>query len=96
MKVCFFLEGSYPLFKKIKGKFGGAEIDLYLIATKLAKRDNTKISFIVGDFGQPDREQLDGVNLIKSKYLNIDEYNNIYHKMMFQTLLFLLILVGFL
>lgn len=80
MKVCFFLEDSYHLFKKNKGRFGGGEIDLYLISTKLAKRNDIIVSFIVGDFGQPNKEKIDGVNLIKSKYLNIDIYNTIYHK----------------
>ena len=46
--------------------FGGAEVDLYLIATELAKDSRFSVSFVTGDYGQPDTETIEGVRLLKS------------------------------
>ncbi|MBL7215324.1 MAG: glycosyltransferase family 4 protein [Phycisphaerae bacterium] len=69
--VCFFSLRAYPLFNPtVKATFGGAEVDLYLIATELAKDDRFDVQFVVGDYGQPEIEQREGVTLIKSLDVN--------------------------
>lgn len=67
MKVCFISLSAYPLFQGgCSAVFGGAEVQLFNIATGIAVRDNVTVDFIVGDFGQGDQEVVKGVTLIKS------------------------------
>jgi hypothetical protein len=48
---------AYPLFNpQVKTVFGGAEVDLYLLATELAKDSGFAVSFITADYGQPEIE----------------------------------------
>ena len=63
---------AYPIFNPDVGKvFGGAEVDLYLIATELAKDDAYDVRFVVGDYGQPAIEEREHVTLYKS--LDVDK-----------------------
>jgi len=80
IKVCFFIGRAYPLFKKIDGVFGGAEIDLYLLALEFAKKGEYDVDFMLGDYGQKDIEEVDGVKLIRCKYLHVEKSNNLYGK----------------
>lgn len=41
-------------------------MDLYFLATELAKDSDFKVSCIVADYGQPTRETIEGVHIIKS------------------------------
>ncbi len=67
IKVCFVSPKAYPLFNPdIKEVFGGAEVDLYYLATELAKDENFRISFIVADYGQKKIEELQNITVIKS------------------------------
>lgn len=53
MKICFISLRSYPLFtKKSLDYFGGAEVQMSLIAKALAKDKKFQVSLIVGDYGQ--------------------------------------------
>lgn len=53
IKVCFISLRSYPLFtKKSLDYFGGAEVQMSLIAKALAKDKKFRVSVIVGDYGQ--------------------------------------------
>lgn len=53
IKVCFISLRSYPLFtKKSSDYFGGAEVQMSLIAKALAKDKNFPVSVIVNDYGQ--------------------------------------------
>lgn len=71
IRVCFVTLRAYPLFNSsVNAVFGGAEVDLYLLATELARDARFKVSFIVGDYGQPRIEQRDNVTLIKSLNVN--------------------------
>lgn len=66
MKVCFFSPTAYSYFDPAgKAWAGGAEIQQVLVARHMLKR-GIDVSFIVGDFGQPDAEIIDGITLIKS------------------------------
>jgi glycosyltransferase involved in cell wall biosynthesis len=67
IKVCFVAPKAYPIFNPATGDyFGGAEVDLYYLATELAKDGNFEISFIVADYGQNDIEVFEKVSVIKS------------------------------
>jgi glycosyltransferase involved in cell wall biosynthesis len=67
IKICFVAPKAYPIFNPEKGDyFGGAEVDLYLLATELAKDENFAVSFIAADYGQPPVELREGVKIIKS------------------------------
>lgn len=45
--------------------FGGAEIQLYYLATELARDPRFDLYFVVGDFGQPEAEIKNGVKIYK-------------------------------
>jgi glycosyltransferase involved in cell wall biosynthesis len=67
IRVCFIAPKAYPIFNpSVEKVFGGAEVDLYLLATELAKDLRFEMSFVVGDYGQPDGEVREGVRLFKS------------------------------
>jgi glycosyltransferase involved in cell wall biosynthesis len=67
IKVCFVAPKAYPIFNPDKGTyFGGAEVDLYYLATEFARDNNFETSFIVADYGQKDVEIIEDVAVFKS------------------------------
>lgn len=67
IKICFVAPKAYPLFNpKVEDYFGGAEVDLYLLAKHLAKNTNFAVSFVTADYGQDQTETIDNVRIIKS------------------------------
>ena len=67
IKVCFIAPKAYPLFnQRVEGVFGGAEVDLYYLATELALDKQFRVSFIVADYGQAATETVENVMIIKS------------------------------
>jgi glycosyltransferase involved in cell wall biosynthesis len=65
--VCFVCPKAYPLFNPAcKATFGGAEVDLYLLGTQLAKDPAFDVSFVTADYGQPKEEMSDHVTIFKS------------------------------
>jgi glycosyltransferase involved in cell wall biosynthesis len=67
IKVCYIAPKTYPIFNPTVGDyFGGANVDLYYIATEIAKDKRFESSFIVADYGQPDGEVIEGVKLFKA------------------------------
>ena len=67
IKVCFVAPKAYPIFNPAIGSyFGGAEVDLYYLATEIARDDNFEVSFIVADYGQKDVEIIENVTILKS------------------------------
>jgi glycosyltransferase involved in cell wall biosynthesis len=65
--VCFIAPKAYPLFNRdVEELFGGAEVDVYLLAQELARDANFRVSFITADYGQEDVEVIDNVTVIKS------------------------------
>ena len=74
ISLCFFMKDAYPLFNpSSKGVFGGAEVDLYLIAGELAKNEKYSVKFFVGDYGQPATEERGRVTLVKLKYSDLNQ-----------------------
>jgi glycosyltransferase involved in cell wall biosynthesis len=66
IRVCFVAPKAYPLFDPgIEEVFGGAEVDLYFLATELAKDAGFEAQVIVGDYGQAREEVREGVRIIK-------------------------------
>ena len=67
IRVCFIAPKAYPLFDpETDGIFGGAEVDLYFLATELAKDKGFAVSFITADYGQERFQTIEGVRVIKS------------------------------
>ncbi len=66
IKICFISLGSYPLFNpECKRTFGGAEVQMYLLAKQLSRDLRFDISFIVGDFCQNKIEYYDNIKVIR-------------------------------
>ncbi len=79
--VSFFMKDAYPLFNpSYSGVFGGAEVDLYMLSRELAKNNQFKITFFVGDYGQPDVDIIDKVTLVKLKFSDLHRYVSPYYK----------------
>ncbi len=67
IKVCFVVPKVYPLFdRSLKSVFGGAEVDVYLLGTELAKDDSFDVSYVCADYGQNKIETFEGVKVFKS------------------------------
>ncbi len=67
IKICFISPKAYPLFNhSVEKLFGGAEVDLYYLATELARDKKFRVSFIVADYGQAAMETIENVTIIKS------------------------------
>ena len=64
-KVCIVSLSAYPLFDtSVKATFGGAEVQLYQIAKKLST--DFRVSFIVGDYNQKKKQELEDILIIRS------------------------------
>lgn len=71
IRVCLISANSYPLFNKdCDAAFGGAELQIYLLAKYLAQDESLSVSVIVGDFGQEDHECRHNVTLVKAHRRN--------------------------
>jgi glycosyltransferase involved in cell wall biosynthesis len=67
IRVCFVAPKAYPIFNPATGSyFGGAEVDLYYLATEVALDNNFEVNFIVADYGQKDVEVIENVTVLKS------------------------------
>lgn len=67
IRICFVAPKAYPLFNPaVDEVFGGAEVDLYLLAAELAKDKNFEVTFITADYGQKKIENVQDVTIIKS------------------------------
>jgi len=66
VKICFVSLNSYPLFqRKSKGYFGGAELQMSLIAKQLAKDPRFRVSVITRDYGQKRVIKKNGITLYR-------------------------------
>ena len=66
-KICIISLKAYPLFNKNYNEiFGGSEVQLYLLARELAKKESLDVNFIVADYGQEPSEKYDKITVIKS------------------------------
>lgn len=77
-KICFVAIYAYKLFdKSCKIMYGGAEVDLYLLAKEYAKDDRFEVYFAVGDFGQKKEQVIDGVHVVRTCYKVRKSYKDI-------------------
>jgi len=77
ISICFIMPKAYPLFNRAcPAYFGGAEVDLYMLAKELALDERFQISFIVADYGQPYIEERDGLFLINGCDLKSGPWKN--------------------
>lgn len=68
IKVCFISLRSYPLFSKNSlAYFGGAEVQISLIAKALARDKHFAVSLICGDYRQPPLIKKDNLTIYKTK-----------------------------
>jgi glycosyltransferase involved in cell wall biosynthesis len=66
MRICFVAPKAYPLFDpRVEEVFGGAEVDVYFLATELAKDPGLKVTMIVADYGQRPVQVLEGVRILR-------------------------------
>jgi len=67
ISICLVAPKAYGLFDpSMKTNFGGAEVDLYMLATELAKDPGFSVSFVTADYGQPPEQTRENVRLLKS------------------------------
>ena len=67
IRVCFVAPKAYPLFNSAAtGVIGGAELDLYYLATELAQDEGFAVSMVVADYGQEPEEEWERVRVIRS------------------------------
>jgi glycosyltransferase involved in cell wall biosynthesis len=65
ISICFVCPKAYGLFDpSVKTNYGGAEVDLYMLATELAKDPAFAVSFITADYGQPPEQMRENVRLL--------------------------------
>jgi glycosyltransferase involved in cell wall biosynthesis len=61
-KICITVPLIYPLFKKgLEAPFGGIEVRISVLARALASQGNFDVNIVVGDYGQPHVEKIDGI-----------------------------------
>jgi glycosyltransferase involved in cell wall biosynthesis len=66
IRVCFVAPKAYPLFDpRVEEVFGGAEVDLYFLATELAKDPGFEVTMLVGNYGQDPEQTLEGVRVLR-------------------------------
>ncbi len=92
IKICFLILDAYPLFNTQTGTrdgrrfFGGAEIDLYLLAEKISNLNKYEVIFWVGDYGQKDTELSGNISIRKFKYFehlsNLSIIQKVFRKLM--------------
>lgn len=64
MRVCFVSQAAYGLFDpQCAAPFGGAELQMYLLAKELSKTADFDVHFLVQDYGQPKRQRFDDITV---------------------------------
>lgn len=67
ISICFAAPKAYGLFDpSVQTNFGGAEVDLYMLGTELAKDPGFAVSFVTADYGQQPDQTREHVRLLKS------------------------------
>jgi glycosyltransferase involved in cell wall biosynthesis len=78
IKICYIAPKAYPIFNPDIGNyFGGVNVDLYYLATEMAKDKRFESSFIVADYGQSDSEVIEGVKLFKALDFSKGPFNGL-------------------
>lgn len=74
IKVCFFSPASYHYFTKVgNSNFGGAELQMFLLANQISKNKNLEIIFLTGNFKQNKFDKYGDIKLIRSINMSTNE-----------------------
>jgi glycosyltransferase involved in cell wall biosynthesis len=74
IKVCFFSPASYPYFKNIpQTNFGGAEFQMFLLSSEIAKNPEFEIYFLTEKQKQKRTETYENIILVRSITMNHDD-----------------------
>lgn len=85
--------GAYPLFNNSrKETIGGSEVELFKLANYLAGIEGIEVDFIVGEYSQKKIETINNIRLIKVKYMRMDKYQSLKHKLLRYLYLFKVLL----
>ena len=85
MKFCFISPKSYPLFNpEINATFGGAEVQMFLIASEIAKSSEHDVHAVTADYGQEYCEKRGEITLWKGVNFNTNPLNQAF--LLFKTL----------
>ncbi len=89
LKICFFSPSSYTFFSESKSiNHGGAELQMYMLAKKIAENKDFEIIFFVGNYGQKKILYKNKIKLIRS--FNLLNKDNIFNKLIKAIKLFFL------
>ena len=81
IKVCFFSLASYPFFTKAESStFGGAELQMFLLANQVSKNKDFEITFLTGNFKQEKVQQHNNIKLIRS--INMEANETVFSKLL--------------
>jgi len=87
IKLCFVIASVYPLFCSSTGSFaGGAEVNLYNLALKLAESGRYEITFLAGDYGQGSLEEYKGIRIKKIRFMDCSAGNRKYRNPIYKLL----------
>src|SRR5262249_259393 len=68
LHVCFYRRWAYGLFDPASPTvFGGAEVRSWQFAQELARRPGFRVSFMVGDEGQPAQQSFGNIMVLREK-----------------------------
>jgi glycosyltransferase involved in cell wall biosynthesis len=80
MKICFIAPKAYQLFnEKVKSTFGGAEVQLSLLAKEISQDRKFEVNFMVADYGQGGLENYNNVRVWKSLNFKDNIFKQIYN-----------------
>ncbi|MBE7560796.1 glycosyltransferase family 4 protein [bacterium] len=66
-RLCIVNLYARALFQPaVAAPFGGSEVQMAGLARAFARRPGWRVSMVVGDFGQPPREEIEGITFIRS------------------------------
>ncbi|NOZ35169.1 MAG: glycosyltransferase [Chlorobi bacterium] len=79
IKVCFFSPASYPFFDTdSKAAYGGAELQMFLLAKVLSLNSDSEICFLIGNYKVKDVKNKYNIKLISS--INLKQKESIFLK----------------
>jgi glycosyltransferase involved in cell wall biosynthesis len=81
IRLCFVLPAVWPLISGSGEKTGGAEINLLNLARRFAMDPSYRVTFLVGDYGQPDSIVTDGIRFFRIRNYNqdVESFSGFFH-----------------